>query len=83
VSAVSISFTQLVCDTCGKSHQGMAVGATSARIAASRDGWKFAEYSDIPRNQKGPRLWDSCAECPIPESSAAAIGLKKKPGGAA
>ena len=78
MSVEAVTFSQLKCDGCGKTHPDLTRrGATSIRIAASNDGWKFAEFDDVPRNQKGVRLWDSCAECPLPSTGAEAHAMKK------
>ena len=48
------TFSQIKCDGCGKTHPELTRrGATSIRIAASNDGWKFAEFDDVPRKPEG------------------------------
>jgi hypothetical protein len=75
VSIKAVSFAQVACDNCGVVHKGMQRGGTSARIAASRDGWRFAEFPELPRNKEGPRQWDSCPDCEIPASGQDAMTL--------
>jgi hypothetical protein len=82
VSVVAVGFSRLVCDGCGTEHPELATDATSARIKAAPDGWKFRQYdarkgTGVPRNQKGPRQWDACPKCEIPETSDAAMAAGK------
>ena len=76
MSIQAVSFSQVVCDGCGAefapAERTVYKGATAARIAASRDGWKFAEYPEHKRNLPGPRMWDACPDCPLPATSAEA-----------
>lgn len=73
MSIRAVAFSQVACDNCGSVHKAIERGATSARIAASRDGWQFAEFPDLPRNKEGPRQWDSCPDCELPASSQEAM----------
>jgi hypothetical protein len=82
VSVRAVGFSRLVCDGCGAEHPELASDATSARIRAAADGWKFRQYdartgTGVPRNQKGPRQWDACPQCEIPETAAAAMAAGK------
>ncbi len=44
MSATTVSMCRLVCDTCGATRDTLTQGATSARIQAAGEGWKYAEY---------------------------------------
>lgn len=84
MSVGAITYSQVICDGCGAVHppleQGAmpAKGATSARIAAAMEGWKFTEYPECKRNEKGPRLWDACPACDLPETFADAKALRSQ-----
>lgn len=79
MSIQAITFSQVACDGCGAEYAPAELtvykGATAARIAASRGGWKFAEYPDHKRNMPGPRMWDACPDCPLPATSTEAWDL--------
>ena len=82
MSVRTVSFSRLACDGCGAEHPELATDATSARIKAAPDGWKFRQYdvrkgNGVPGNQKGPRQWDACPECEVPKDSAAAMAAGK------
>lgn len=75
MSVVPVGFSQLVCDGCGAAYENLDEDAISVRIKAAPDGWKFRQYTTakgngVPRNQKGPRQWDSCPNCDVPATSA-------------
>lgn len=67
-----IHHTAVVCDACGRQQEGLLLDATSARLAAARDGWKYTKYDRRLRQPKahqyGPRVFDSCPDCPLPET---------------
>lgn len=66
MTATVVSYTHLECDSCGTSRPTPTKGATSARLAAATEGWKFAEW-DTRQQRILPRHWDACPECPLPE----------------
>lgn len=78
----------LVCDGCGKDRSELADDATTVRIAAALEGWKFIQYSRRiggSRKQLGPRNWDACVDCPVPstvEEAYAIVQRRKAEGGA-
>lgn len=95
MAAINVSFTRLVCDSCGLECDSDARDATSARIEASTRGWKYTVY-DIKgkklqayarnpgqRTRTVPRQWDCCSICPMPDVIEAAAIRDKRSGEAA
>lgn len=72
----------------------MVMGATAARLAAARDGWKFAEYDTTGLNRYAPhgtpkerrktvpRQWDCCPACELPPDAEAAYKIRQARSGA-
>jgi heme exporter protein D len=59
----------LCCDSC-KARTELLGDNASARVQASRQGWKFMIYQglDVPGDRKlRSRQWDSCPDCELPE----------------
>lgn len=44
MGALNVSMCRLICDTCGFARDALTMGATAARIEASGEGWKYAQY---------------------------------------
>jgi len=62
----------LTCDGCGVKRPTVADDATSARLAAAADGWKYRAFSRKGVRQGTPghlRAVDTCAECPLPSQA--------------
>lgn len=83
----TVTYAQVACDGCGVLFPDLETGAhppvrgaTMARIAASRHGWKFIEYPESKRNVPGPRLWDACPDCELPPTLEAARTVRAKLG---
>ena len=81
MSATTVSYVHLACDTCGIVREAGVIGATAARIAAAGDGWKFTEWDTRGKNTYAtksnfgqatrerrvlPFQWDACPDCPLP-----------------
>lgn len=67
----------LVCDGCGTEHPDMHEDVTSARITAAAEGWRYIGFKRrLPGpkggQQSGPRTWDACPRCVLPDSVEAA-----------
>lgn len=86
----AITFAQIECDSCGTRRDSVTDrDAISARISASRDGWKYVAWDikgkglqQYNRERAGgtsttvPRQWDCCPECPLPESPVEASQIR-------
>lgn len=92
MSATTVSFVQLACDTCGFIRAKAVHGATAARIDGAAEGWKYAEWDTRGRNtytKKNsfgsptrerrvlPAQWDSCPDCPLPAGPEEAFDIRE------
>jgi hypothetical protein len=87
-----VSYSQIECDSCGKIRNDTDSDSTAARIAATKDGWRYVAWNvkglqkRIPDPDRPggfnvktvPRAWDCCPECPLPESPVEANGIRDK-----
>lgn len=55
MSARTVSYVHLQCDTCGKLRATATKGSTAARIEAASEGWKFTEWDVTGMNTYAPR----------------------------
>ena len=93
MSATTVSYVHLACDTCGTIHSEGVVGATAARIAAAAVGWKYSEWDTRGKNtyartgQSGaptrerrvlPAHWDACPDCPLPAGPEEAFDIREE-----
>lgn len=55
MSAVSVSYIHLECDTCGTRRAVSGKSSTLARIEGATEGWKYAEWDVSGMNKYAPR----------------------------
>lgn len=94
MSCEAIKGTRIVCDSCGRHRDASGTNATEARIAGSRDGWKYVAWdikgkgyqtrSPRPTSAGGftldtvPKQWDCCPDRPLPASPPEAKQIRLK-----
>lgn len=70
----------LICDGCGRERFTLGADATTIRIAAAAEGWKFIQYNRRlggRRKQIGPRQWDACPDCEVPPTVEDAYAIRQ------
>jgi hypothetical protein len=86
-----VAYAQIECDSCGTRREDVDQDATTARINASRDGWKYVAFHirgkglqkrKLSSTRDGfevdtvPRQWDCCPSCPMPGSAGDAAAIR-------
>jgi ferredoxin len=93
VTATSLSYTQIACDSCGAVCPQAVHGAVAARVAAAALGWKFVEWDTRGKNTYArrstfdratreqrkvlPAQWDVCNDCALPPGPEAAYEIRE------
>lgn len=93
MSATTVSFVRIACDTCGAISPKPVHGATASRIAAAAEGWRFAEWDTRGKSTYArktnfgqatrerrvlPAQWDACPSCPLPAGPEEAFDIREK-----